>query len=56
MAEVVSVLSRKGGVGKTVTAMFAAAYLAQQVRAAHRQGPEGLSLQGALFCRDNMRR
>ena len=30
MAEVVSVLSRKGGVGKTVTAMFAAAYLAQQ--------------------------
>ena len=30
MAEVISVLSRKGGVGKTVTAMFAAAYLAQQ--------------------------
>ena len=32
MAEVVSVLSRKGGVGKTVTAMYAAALLARQGR------------------------
>lgn len=30
MAEVISVLSRKGGVGKTVTALFAAALLSQQ--------------------------
>jgi len=30
MSEVISVLSRKGGVGKTVTAMFTAAILAEQ--------------------------
>lgn len=43
MAEIVSVLSRKGGVGKTVTAMYTAALLATQGRdvAVLDKDPEG---------------
>ncbi|GAA0524296.1 ParA family protein [Deinococcus depolymerans] len=43
MSEVVSVLSRKGGVGKTVTAMYTAALLAEQGRdvAVLDRDPEG---------------